>query len=66
VALSSSISNTRMPVPFLAASGSGRHAAAAALDNALGQTESELKRRVVDKTCFEPARPRRGNSGESP
>jgi hypothetical protein len=38
VALSSSISNTRMPVPFLAASGSGRHAAAAALENALGQT----------------------------
>src|SRR5512133_3281489 len=27
-----------MPVPFLAASGSGRHAAAAALENALGQT----------------------------
>jgi hypothetical protein len=36
VALSSSISNTRMPVPFLAASGSGRHAAAAARENGIG------------------------------
>src|SRR6266571_5174401 len=31
VALSSSISKTRMPVPFLAASGSGRHAASGPL-----------------------------------
>jgi len=38
-----------MPVPFLAALGSGRHAAAAALENALGQTESELYQRVVNK-----------------
>jgi hypothetical protein len=30
-----------MPIPFLAASGSGRHAAVAARDNALGQTDSE-------------------------
>jgi hypothetical protein len=41
VALSSSISNTRMPVPFLAANGSGRHAAAAAFNNALGQSQSK-------------------------
>jgi hypothetical protein len=39
-----------MAVPFLAALGSDRRAAVAALKNALGQTESKFQQRVVDKT----------------
>src|SRR5215470_4305479 len=41
VALSSSISRTRMPIPFLAALGSDRRAAPAAPENALGHTDSK-------------------------
>src|SRR5262245_32502555 len=55
-----------MPVPFLAAPGSGRHAAAAALQNALGQTESKLARRLVGEPRFQPAPVLGGNADESP
>src|ERR1700732_3857951 len=49
-----------MPVPFLAALGSGRHAAAAALKNALGQTES-FQQRVVNKPDSKACRERSGS-----